>query len=69
VVGLRKEPYHCRNSSKVPEHADYCAHVKPEAVYVYTDEEGRELYRVIRFPGKRFKTEYPAASRVREVPT
>jgi len=30
---------------------------KPEATYIYDDETGRELYRVIRYPGKRFRHE------------
>jgi hypothetical protein len=28
--GLRKEPYRCRNSSRAPDWADNCEHVKPE---------------------------------------
>jgi len=28
---------------------------EPEAVYTYTDEIGRELYQVVRFPGKEFR--------------
>jgi putative DNA primase/helicase len=30
---------------------------EPEATYVYEDERGSELYRVIRYPGKRFRQE------------
>jgi 5S rRNA maturation endonuclease (ribonuclease M5) len=30
---------------------------KPEATYIYEDERGSELYRVIRYPGKRFRQE------------
>jgi hypothetical protein len=46
--------------------ADNCALTRAEH-YVYTDEEGRELYRVIRYPGKRFKHEW--ANEVAEVHT
>src|SRR5438128_2085634 len=28
---------------------------EPEAVYIYRDADGDELYRVVRLPGKRFK--------------
>jgi 5S rRNA maturation endonuclease (ribonuclease M5) len=30
---------------------------EPEATYIYEDERGSELYRVIRYPGKRFRHE------------
>jgi DNA primase len=30
---------------------------EPEATYIYEDERGSELYRVIRYPGKRFRQE------------
>lgn len=32
-------------------------HSDPEAEYVYTDEKGNLLYKVVRYPGKRFKQE------------
>jgi hypothetical protein len=60
MVGSHREPYRRR----IPPWADNTRLTRPEGIYVYTDEEGREVERLIRYPGKHFWVERPTTPRV-----